>query len=261
MITWEYYFEQMVKLRVEFQLADAAISGWAHSQEALDKYSADQLEDLQKLFREGEGQNGAWVFSDQQRIKNYVDAIKAEAPDRIPGVMGRLAQHQYILQVTIFESFLKSIHRAILLAQPTLLKHDRHVELGKLISQGSEAIIKAEVEREVQTLDRKDTKDKETYFRDRLGINWFDGTAEPLLAAAVSLRNVILHEDPDRTVTPEDQLILAVSTTAVSFATVAGAAVLYPQVCALPEHLPEQDAGKFVAAARRRQTKPLPPGP
>jgi hypothetical protein len=132
-----------------------------------------------------------------------------------------------------------------------LLKHDRLIDLGRLVAQGRDAIIDVEIEREIQIFDRKDTKEKDIYFRNRLGINWFDGTAEPLLADAIELRNIMLHEDPDRIVKPDDTLILTVSTTAVSFATVAGAAILYPKVCALPKHLrlDSQFKRRFAAVA------------
>jgi hypothetical protein len=255
MITWEDYFQRMVNLKAEFYVATAAIAGWADSQEALDKYSTEQLEDLRTMFREHGGHDDAWVFTDEQRIASYLDAVKADAPQKLPALSSRLAQHEYILQVTIFESFIKSIHRAILRAHPSLLKHDRTIELGRLVAQGKEEIIDVEIEREIQILDRKDVKEKDKYFRNRLGINWLDGTAGPLLADAIDLRNIMLHEDPNREVTPNDTLILVTSTSSVSFATVAGAAILYPTVCALPTNLSQESAQKFVSAARKENPK------
>jgi hypothetical protein len=39
MITWDSFFDRVVKLNMEFRLAKEAIRGWAHSQEALDHYA------------------------------------------------------------------------------------------------------------------------------------------------------------------------------------------------------------------------------
>jgi hypothetical protein len=46
MITWESYFERIVNLKTQFDLAGTAIDGWGYSQEALDRYATQELEDL-----------------------------------------------------------------------------------------------------------------------------------------------------------------------------------------------------------------------
>lgn len=255
MISWRSYFERVVNLKTQFDLAGTAIDGWGHSQEALDRYATEELEDLRSIFRraaeeKGEDAEAMWVFADSQRVNEYLDHVRTTVPQRLPDVKARLVQNEYLLHVAIFESFMKSIHREILRATPKLLQPNRAVELGKLISQGQDAILGAEIEREVQALDRQTTQKKAEYFRDRLGIDWFGGTAVPLLDGVIKLRNVILHEDPDRLVGEAEHALLALITTAVSFATVAGAAVLYPAACSLPEGMREDDARIFTTAYR-----------
>jgi hypothetical protein len=74
--------------------------------------------------------------------------------------------------------------------------------------------VNAEIEREVQALDRESTEKKAIYFRKRLGINWFDGTIVPILDRVITLRNLILHEDPNRLVDESDRVLLLVTSMA-----------------------------------------------
>ena len=247
MITWETYFERVSTLSMEFRLAGEAIQGWAHSQEALDRYAQDQLEDLRGIFRkatkgEGEQKEEGWVFADEKRINAYLEAVRKEAPRKVQDIARRLVQHEYILHVSIFESFLKNLHREILRSTPTLLRADRSIELGKLLAHGQEAILAAEIEREVQGLDRKNAEEKCKYFTDKLGVNWFDGKVTPLLERALALRNRILHENPDQEVSGTDLTLLSVVSVGIVFASIVGAAILYPTVCALPEKLKADEA-------------------
>ncbi len=252
MLTWESYFERVIDLRSEFHLAATAIDGWAQSQDALDRYTNDELENLRHMFRqtpgeENENATSGWVFSDNERIMHYLDEVRATVPQRVSAVRSRLLQHEYVLHVAIFESFMKALHREVLRAAPTLLRADRKIDLGRLVSQGHEALIRAEIEREVQSLDRETPEKKSNYFRDRLKINWFDGKIVGSLDRVIRLRNTILHENPDQIVGEVDHTLLSIVTTAVTFASIAGAAVLYPAACSLPANITEAEVTKFVA--------------
>ena len=145
---------------------------------------------------ENENATSGWVFSDNERIMHYLDEVRATVPQRVSAVRSRLLQHEYVLHVAIFESFMKALHREVLRAAPTLLRADRKIDLGRLVSQGHEALIRAEIEREVQSLDRETPEKKSNYFRDRLKINWFDGEIVGSLDRVIRLRNTILHENP-----------------------------------------------------------------
>ncbi len=146
MITFEHYMESLLNLHIQFGLAEAAIGGWAHSQEALDHYAAEELEGLRNIFKKalekgGKDPKEAWVFSDEERVREYMQAVRASAPQKIEQVRERLRQHSYILHVSVFESFMKSIHREILRAKPSLLRPNRSIELGRLVAEGQDAIL------------------------------------------------------------------------------------------------------------------------
>ena len=129
---------------------------------------------------------------------------------------------------------------------PSLLKADRQIPLGRLVSKGRDDVVHEEIEREVQALDRESSKKKAEYFVNRLGINWFGGTIVPILDGVLRLRNEMLHENPDRMVHDTELVSLNLVTTAVPLATLAQAALLYPDAFKLPAHLKEKDARKFL---------------
>jgi hypothetical protein len=114
------------------------------------------------------------------------------------------------------------------------------------VSKGSDEIIREEIDREVQTLDRKSTGEKADYFLRRLGIGWFGGTIVPLLDMVVGLRNQMLHENPERMPTDTEMALLGLVTMGVPVATVAQAAILYPTAFSLPKNMSEEDARKFL---------------
>lgn len=246
-------------LHTEFRLARQATEGWAHSQEALDQYARDELGDLRNIFREA-GRQQAWVFTDEKRIEEYLEHVRSQAPQRVDEVQRRFAQHRYILHVSIFENFLKAIHREILRATPALLRSDRNVELGRLVAKGQDTVIAEEIEREVDSLDRQTAEKKSRYFEQKLGISWFDGKAAPVLEAVVRLRNIVLHEDPDRPVDEKDQVLVSAVSTGVIFASVAAAAILYPAVCDLPLGLDAERAKLYLAKRKPNpsESRPLP---
>ena len=146
---------------------------------------------------------------------------------------------------------MKDIHREILASYPALLKDDRQVPLGKLVAKGIDDILREEVDREVQILDRKSTAEKAEYFLKRLGISWFNGTIVPILGKAIKARNEMLHENPDRTPTRGEVLFMELATMSVPTATMAQAALLYPKVCGLPMSMSEEDAQKFLPGASK----------
>ncbi len=197
MISWETYFERIVKLRIQFDLARKALDGFTGSQEALDRYANEEFEGARKLIleaakKEGTDEKETWA-NDKNRVQRYLELSKSHALSGMGDVKIRLSQNEYILQAAIFESFMKSVHREILRAAPTLLRSDRNIDLGRLVSQGQETLVREEIEREVQSLDRQSVEKKAEYFRDRLNIDWFGGKIVPLLDLAINVRNEILH--------------------------------------------------------------------
>lgn len=251
MIVIDDFFDRMARLRAQFRLAQTAIEGWGQSEEVLKRYAQDEFDDIREnihkqLTMEGRGQDGHWIFTDQTWIDDYLGMVRTETSRQIGGVRGRLVQYEYVLVVTFFETFMRDAHREILRANPHLLKADRHVELGRLISQGQEGVIRAEIERAVQTLDRESVKKKANYFQNQLGIDWtWGGHAVSLLEKVVGVRNTILHEDADREISDLDLGVATAVCTSVALAANLGAAVLYPNVCTLPSGVPETEARKY----------------
>src|SRR5260370_40219707 len=106
MITWESHFERVTNLRIQFDVAETAIDGWAQSQEALNRYSNEELEALREIFRQsaqsqGKEAESAWVFTDQQRVNEYLQHVRSVAPQRLSEVKMRLMQNEYILHVAV----------------------------------------------------------------------------------------------------------------------------------------------------------------
>jgi hypothetical protein len=176
---------------------------------------------LREVFKRA-AKGDAWVFSDQKGIDEYLEFHRKDAPQRTGQVLERLLQHEFVLHVAILEDLLKSIHREVLRAHPNLLREDRQIPLGQLVSQDKEAIILMEAEREVQSLDRKNVKEKYEYFRKRLRINWFDGKIVSLFEKVIHDRNVALHENPDQMISEGDMMILSVVSSGLAFSTIGG---------------------------------------
>jgi hypothetical protein len=175
--------------------------------------------------------------------------------DQMKSVGRRLRQNELLLRVAVFETFMRDVHRAVLREAPTLLRADRDVKLGRLLSQGVDAIVTDEIDREVAAVERKGVAETSQYFRERLKIDWsFDGTVLPLLEAVTDARNTILHEDPDADISDR---FLGRSLTiliAIPWLTLLQAALLYPKSFALPERVSREEAKNIL----RESESPLP---
>jgi len=247
-ITFDDYFDRLVAIQIQFKTAKRALRGFTDNPDTLKKYAEEELDDVRATIRRG-AQEGSVVFEmwmhDEERAAKFLEGAKETAVRTLAEAGGRLAQYEYILTVTILESLLKDIHRAILTEAPRLLKEDRQIPLGKLVAKGGEEVLREEIEREVQMLDRKSVAEKAEYFSKRLGINWFGGTIVPIFEHVIRARNEMLHENPDRVVSEKDLLFSHLVVLSVPVATLAQAALLYPKAFVLPMHMAEDDARKF----------------
>ena len=237
-------------VHLQFETARKALEGFEQNRETVERYAAGQLRELKAIIeaaakRQGQDPNSTWIH-DEERVAKYLHGTKENLVRTMVDVSGRLKQYEYLLHVTLFESFMKDIHRAILSSVPSLLREDREIPLGKLVAKGQEEVVREEIEREVQQLDRKSTKEKADYFLKRLGITWFDGHMAVILDDVIRLRNEMLHENPELIVREHDLALLNLVTTAVPLATLAQAALLFPKAFALPAHMTEEDARKFL---------------
>ena len=250
MLSWEEYFDRIVSLQLQFNLARGVIASFRKTPEAVKDYMDQDLEDWRKLITEGakiagEELKDHWAFTDEG-TKSYFDSARKRIDDDLKKVENRLNQNQLIMRVSFLEGFIKEIHREVLRQQPTLLKSDRQVPLGKLLAVGQEKIFEEEIEREVQSLDRKSIEDRCKYFLDKLSIDWFDGKIVPLMQRVFDKRNDIIHLDPNTDVTYNNLRLASLVGIAVPWVSIAQAAVLYPKGFKMIENLDPETARKLL---------------
>jgi hypothetical protein len=114
---------------------------------------------------------------------------------------------ELVLRVALFEGFLKEIHRHALLAKPQLLGHvkpDRTVSLKDLFRGGFERTKAEEISRQVREADRLRTKERAKFFDNRLQLKWGDDACIKRVCALIDLRHQLVHQSPDKAVTPKD---------------------------------------------------------
>jgi hypothetical protein len=242
-LDWGAYFDRLIRLKIEFELAKKALTDWSANPEMRRKHAEEDLNGLramilESLEKQSLDEKSHWI-SNPQSVTAYLESAKKQATEGATAFKSRLSQNEFLLQVAIFEGFLKDLHKAILKTKPELLRADRAVPLGKLVAQGRDALIAEEIDREVQTLDRQSVKKKADYFTKRLGIDWFGLKIVPIMDAVINARNEILHENADREISQFELIGLPIVTIALPLTCAAQAAVLYPGSCKLPDHIDE----------------------
>lgn len=116
-----------------------------------------------------------------------------------------IRQNSLITMFSTFEIFLTDLLRHILANRPRLLNLNRKVEIGRLITVGTEKLILEEVERQIYSIDRKSIFDKANYFKTHLKICWDkDSNNTKVINRINDLRNDIVHKDTALTVNEED---------------------------------------------------------
>ena len=241
MVTWENYWKRFVDVFIQFDLAKKAISGFRDTPEAVRKFAENETESLRISVKEYLEKKGAdfqdtWLY-DETKFEKYVENTIETIPNRLPDIENRINQNHLILCVTLFETFMKEIHREILHQNPQLLNPDRKIPLGRVISAGLDRVIEEEIEREVHNLDRKSIEERCEYFKDRLSIDWsFDGTVIPLIKSIIDQRNAILHIDPDINIEEFDLHIALSICMGISMITIVQAHILHPKAFKAPDH-------------------------
>jgi hypothetical protein len=244
MIDGDDYINRFTAINLQFDLAMKAVEGFLKSEEAVDRYLNDELKSMQAFTEDAAKSSGFdpkqhWAFSEEGSSK-YLQGTKENLPRRLNEVNNRIRQNKLILVVTAFESFMKDIHREVLRQDPNLLKPDRQIPLGKVVSVPRDEIVAEEIEREVQSLDRKSVEERYLYFDKRLNIDWFGGTIVPLLKPVLELRNKILHENPDIDVTDKNLQLAHLVCFSLPLVCVMQAEVLYPGSFKLGKSNPAQ---------------------
>jgi hypothetical protein len=116
-----------------------------------------------------------------------------------------IRQNSLIVSLSTFEIFLNDLVRHILSNIPTLLSSNRKIEIGRLVSLGSDKVIMQEVERQVYALDRKSIFDRADYFQSHLKLSWGkDSDCINIISRINEIRNDIVHKDTDLKVNEAD---------------------------------------------------------
>ena len=206
MIDANQYLARMVSVIEQFKLARRMVDSFASSKDTLGGFAVEEAAELRAVFaRVADSSASPEVVQRRTALmESYEDFALMRIPNRINDVANRLNQNELILLVALLEVQIKDIHREMLTQEPGLLKTDRTVPIGKLVSLGAQAIVAEEIEREVQSQDRRSTETKAEYFVKTLRLDWFDGTMVPLVDRVVKRRNELLHQDPDVVVSDVD---------------------------------------------------------
>lgn len=202
MVNANDYIARVVSAIQQSKLARRTLHEFGESPIALARLIAEEATGLRELFQKA-GDPAApdeVIKRRNQLLDRYSENRQASLPSQLASVGNRLSQNELILLVALFEDQMKQIHREVLIQDPTCLNPERTVPLGKLFSDGIDAVLADEIEREVQSLDRKSVSERAKYFRERLQIDWVGGTAVPFVERVISLRNDILHSSIDRVV-------------------------------------------------------------
>lgn len=187
------YVERWEAIHKQYKLGAWAIDHLSKDNIGLKEFYQIEAEEHTRLKLD----DGTIKSEEGKKIINYVENRLKDASSELSQTSNRIRQNMLILNVSLFESFIKDIHRCILYQEPTLLKPQRQIPLGQLISQGFEEILQNEIEREVYSLDRKSLSEKAEYFKKRLDIPWSKGGFMGSLQKYFDLRNILLHEDPE----------------------------------------------------------------
>ena len=234
MISWEDYWNRSVDIFIQFDLAKKAISGFRNTPEAVKSFAEKELENLRKdmqdhFVKKGKDLPETWIH-DETKVAAYLEGTIKTIPSRLEDVENRLNQNHLILQVTLFESFMKDIHKEVVSQNPKLLNPNRQIPLGRAVSEGLDKIIEEELAREVHSLDRKSIEERCKYFKEKLFIDWsFDGKVIPLIKSTIEQRNIILHEDPDLKIERFDLQIAMSICMGITMVSIVQAHLLYPK--------------------------------
>ena len=241
MISWKDYWNRSIEVFIQFDLAKKAMKSFRDTPEAVSNYATEEIEKIKKDVLDHFGEKGkipkeSWLY-DSNKVSKYIKDTMESLPTKLEAVENRLNQNHLILQITLFESFMKDLHRELLQQNPSFLNPERKISLGRVVSLGLDHVINEEIEREVQSLDRKSIEDRCKYFQERLSIDWsFAGTMIPVIKLITDKRNKLLHEDPDINVDQDDLTFASFACIGITMVSTIQAHLAYPEAFILPEH-------------------------
>jgi hypothetical protein len=241
MIRLGEYVKRMKFFDVQFDLCRRGVNIFAANRKAVDEY----VEAHRQSYATGAASYAARQTERHplddlianSLAKAYASHLKTNLSAHIEFADNRIAQYELILRGAFFEEEIKEIHRHILFAEPKLLKPDRKIDLGRIVTTDYEQLIEEEIEAEVRSLDRQSVEKRAEYFQDRFKLKWATGQVEQEVGLAgviggvssvLDIRNKILHETPDAVITAAVLQSARLYLTYVPNACTEQAAKLYP---------------------------------
>lgn len=224
MVDGDRYISRITSVLKQFEMARKAVSDLKDDESRLvpvvQKKAKEHLRSFARILKKADrlrqtsGQDSQRmkapkVAADEEAVARVIREFEDKARDEFVGEVelacNRVNQNEFIMLIALFEVQIKDIHREILRQEPKLLSPERQVPLGRLISEGFDAILELEIEREVQSLDRKNFEERAAYLQSRLRLAWPDRPCPKAAREVLEIRNRLLHEDADLNIT-EQQL-------------------------------------------------------
>ena len=205
-ISWDNFERRVIKFHMSWKLSIRAIEGFKESGEALDSYFTEDYQDFIGLLSKTAKTSGKQITDfPAYRTFDKFKPGRSEILHRELDSVIRNIHAAYLLNfVAILEDHIKQCARVLLLDNPRILDSQRHIPLGKLISMGKDEVILQEVERCVQSLDRKSVEERVDFFNKNFGIDFFGEPGKTLLKSLTDKRNKLLHEEPGKGVSKMD---------------------------------------------------------
>lgn len=224
-------------IHFQFTFSIWAIDHFKKDPEAIKEYVKVEEEKKNAILGKIESIN-----KDESTLEDNVEMYLSRASATLEESYNAIKQNAIILHIANFESFLKYIHKHILRNNTQLLKTDRQIPLGKILYSGISALIEEEIEREAESLDRKNLLEKIKYFTDKMGISpkHLQGPILDDLQVSIRLRNLILHDSCKLKISNEQVKKAEISCLVIGLFVCYNSWLKYPSLFLFPENLKDK---------------------
>jgi hypothetical protein len=197
-MSWDNFERRVIELHMSWKLSIRAIEGFKESGEALGSYLTEDYQDFIGLLSKVAKTSGKQIidFPAYQTFDKFKPRRSEILHRELDSVIRNIHAAYLVNFVAILEDHIKQCARVLLSDNPQILGSQRQIPLGKLISMGKDEVILQEVERCVQSLDRKSIEERVDFFKKNFGLDFFEEPGKNLLKSLSDKRNRLLHEDP-----------------------------------------------------------------
>jgi len=214
MIKVDQYARRMGLFDMHIDLLRQSLQHFSKDKEAVEVFIAQQEQKYSKGI-------DVVLAIDKDRERDFVDdmivkaqgnRLRREIQHHAEFAENKINQMELVLRCAYFEAEMKDIHRHCLYEEPTLLKPDRKIDLGRLVAKDEGTVIEEEIESEVKRLDAESTRNRASYFMKTLKLDWGNPmypdpnfriphqTCVDKIDEITKLRNKVVHEESDHVV-------------------------------------------------------------